>query len=287
MLVLRQSTLILNYEKDGFQNLVPKIFNRNRKNHISHKKKSKTFQIFFIIVLVVLFCLIIFNVSDLISSLITQEKSIFYKDKIETTSFTTYAVSINDYASQKEAENNSSTVKALGGMGRVYESGEFYLIVAIYPTLIEAGEIRDNLKNLGYNSKILNISVKEVFYDYEKGDKEIIVNSINIFRNTFLDLYDLVLKFDNDELSRRELDSNLATLCARITNVRESFLNNKNALSDNINSVLSSSLSSLYDTLNSCLYLVETDKLEYSAHLKGVMLDIVFLSRDISDAFNK
>lgn len=265
---------------------MPKIFRKFKKKHVNNQNHSKKYSILFVILFIILFCVIIFNISDIISSLITQEKSIFYKDKIETTSFTVYAVSVGDYETFDAASSEAQKVIAQGGMGKVYESGEFYLIASIYPTLIEAQEIRDNLRDLGFDSKIININVREVFYDYKAKDKELIVSTINLFRNTFLDLYDLTLKFDSSEIDRLDADEQIASLCAKIASIRSSFLANKNMLQDEINSVIASSLDALYDNTYSLLYFTDSD-IYFSSYLKCVMYENVILAKNVSSAFHK
>ena len=132
------------------------IKNKKVKNLL---KTNKKLSVSFVFLAVILFFLLVVNISDIFSSVITNKNSLFFTQKIELPSYSVYALSVDDFKTYEEAQNFSVSVQQNGGAGVVYESGEKFVFVSAYPTLIEAKEIQENLINLGFNARIVNIKI--------------------------------------------------------------------------------------------------------------------------------
>ncbi len=262
---------------DKVEKILGKKINKRR-----HKGRKISF--LFLVVCIILFALIIINISDLFSSILTHEKSLFYKEKIEIPSYSVYAVSIKHFNLEPDAENFAYSISQKGGMGVVYESGEFYCLASIYPTLLEAQEVRDNLVILGYSPRILNIKVQEISVNYKGDGKENIEQSLNIFKECFLELYNMDIDLDKGNVERVNVNGIVATLCSKVKDTQNRFLNSKNSLSENIKSKISQGLSHLYERLEEIL-LSEKRDYEFTSLIKQNMFDIIITIKNITDDF--
>ena len=247
--------------------------------------KGRKISFLFLVVCIILFALIIINISDLFSSILTNEKSLFYKDKIEIPSYSVYAVSIKHFELETDAENFAHTIIEKGGMGVVYESGEYYCIGSIYPTLLEAQEVRDNLIILGYSPRILNIKVQEIAIDYKGDEKESTIHALNIFRESFLELYNMNVDLDKGNIERVNVNGIVATQCLKVKDIQNKFLNSNNSLSENIKTEIGQGLNHLYESLEEILLTDKTD-LEFTSLIKQNMFDIILTIKNITDAIN-
>lgn len=212
-----------------------KIFKKRKKilkQSISAKNKSKL-GIFLTIFGIILFCLVCFVASDFVSSVITHEGSIFASSKIEIPENTLYCVSICDFETENDAKIASESVEKMGGMGEIYQNGEFFVICACYPTLIEAQEIRDNLCAEGNNARIVNFKIPELNLTYQGKNKNQIEQILRFPREIVLSIYDLVLQYDSGALPLGTLNANLAEFYQKSRNFEENFANLKTNLSKN------------------------------------------------------
>ena len=264
---------------------VDTIYDVDKKFGKRRYKGRKKLVFLFYFICVILFCLIIINLSDLFSSILTNEKSLFYKDKIEIPSYSVYAVSIKHFELETDAENFAHTIIEKGGMGVVYESGEYYCIGSIYPTLLEAQEVRDNLIILGYSPRILNIKVQEIAIDYKGDEKESTIHALNIFRECFLELYNMNVDLDKGNIERVNVNGIVATQCLKVKDIQNKFLNSNNSLSENIKTEIGQGLNHLYESLEEILLTDKTD-LEFTSLIKQNMFDIILTIKNITDVIN-
>lgn len=226
---------------------------KKRKNlsnsYISSQNRSKV-GIFVAIFGTILFCLVCFVASDFVSSVITHEGSIFNRSKIEIPANMLYCVSICDYETENDAQTVAKSVEKQGGMGLVYQSGEFFVICASYPTLIEAQEIRDNLCEAGNNARIINFKISELNFAYQGKNKKEIEQILHFPREIVLSLYDLILQYDDGAMPLGALNANLATLYQKSRNFEENFAKMKTKLSSTDKNAILNTLNFITNTVN-------------------------------------
>ena len=247
-------------------------------------KKGK-FSLIFIIFFIVLFFLLVINVSDIFSSLITNKNSIFFTQKLEVPSFSVYAVSINDFDNFLQAEEYSNAVKEKGGAGFVYKSGEHFVFVSSYPSLSEAKEIKQNLLNLGYKSRIVNLKIDAILTNYKGDNLQFFLSSINFFRKAYNTLQTQTICFDKGEVSQSQVNSCLAKLLDE--NIK--ILNTMQTLSQNQDLPLKQEifvpLKEVKTFLESLLCYAGED-IEYTSKLKQICLEIVLKNKEIALKIN-
>ena len=191
------------------QHIVPQIFVKNGINYIKqHKKRG----IFFCFVFILMLCLLIFSVADVISSVITSSKSIFLQNKIEVASYNVYAVSVCEVSSEEEAKLTSNKTKSLGGAGLIYESGKFYILTSMYPTLAQAKEIQSNLISRGNDSKIITLEIDYISKKYSGKNLKEVVNYIKAYKTIYKNLFEISINFDKEKLSIQQAKNNITEL---------------------------------------------------------------------------
>ena len=245
---------------------------RQKKSSYSSKFGSKI-GLSAVVIGIVLTCAICFVLSDFVSSLITHESSIFVQSRIEIPSNTVYCVSICDFEVEEDAFAVASVVEQKGGMGEVYQSGEYFVLCACYPTLAEAQEIRDNLCAEGNSARIINLKAPAL--DIACGKKKSELEHILQFpRKTALAIYELILQYDDGAMPLGTLNANLATLYQEAKQMEDNFaLLNVNLGSKNKEEI-SKTLAYLSGQINSAIMSSGTSYTK-SSTLKKTMFRIL------------
>ena len=270
---------------------MPHIF---YKNGISYVKKHKKQGLLFGFVFIFLMCFLIFNMSDLISSAVTNSKSIFFQNKIEIPSYSAYAVSVAETQSEEETSNLSFQVKNLGGAGVVYNNGLNFLIFAsIYPNLNQAKEVEQNLALLGNNCKILTFDVEYISKKNSSKNIQKITNCIKYFKTIFKSLCDISFKFDKGETiskAKNDVKVVLNVLMNNCLQIKENCENEqiKNCL------ILAHNQEKdfLLDVLNFNSSLAKEDegnlnvKLKFSSLIKETIFKTIFLNMELAKKIN-
>ena len=119
-------------------------------NYIYHRRKKNTgfkkgFSIFFVVGIVALSLVLMINIADIFSSLISNDKSIFSAGKIRISNSTMYAISVGQFADQQQAELLSTQVSSQGGAGYVYHSGDYFVFTSLYDSIVDAKSVVEKL----------------------------------------------------------------------------------------------------------------------------------------------
>lgn len=258
---------------------MPQFAENIKRKYKNVRKSHKFLSIFITFLLVLISFFLIFNISDIFSSLITHKKGLFFVDRIEVTSYNIYGVSSKDFESEEDANNYASTIINQGAMGEVYHHGEYFVLVATYPTLLEAQEVQNNLINLGYNARIVNIFVKEFKHDYRGSDKALIEQSLYKFREIYYSLYNIDIDFDKGNLSRSSFTGKVAQILTEITAFCSRVSSSQ--ISKEIKENLTNSFSSVIDLLEEVLYSPYSN-FETSSLLKRNMFQIVQINEELA-----
>ena len=170
---------------------MPNIFkNVVKRSLLTNKKRNFVF----IFLFVLFFCLLIFNFSDIISSILTNSKSIFIKNRIEVPSYSVYAISIANSNDKNELEVISKKVKSMGGAG-IIDANQ--VLLSLYPTLSQAKEICENLKEIGNDQcEIVCFKTDYIIKNYNGNNTSEITNGLKLFRNIIENLFEISINFD-------------------------------------------------------------------------------------------
>jgi len=202
---------------------------------------------------------------------------LFASKKIEFSSYNVYAVSICDFDNSIQANQMSNLIIKQGGAGVVYNRGEFFVLTSSYPTLDCAQEVSQNLKNLGYDSKIITLNVDSVLYDYKGKNHKNISSCFQIFKNCYDALYDLTILLDKQKIDYIEVNSNLLLKQSQTNQI----LNQIQSMPQdfNIKKLCQTYLTNLSNLLNQGIKTVNNDN-NYTSNLKQILIKIVVLNQE-------
>lgn len=251
------------------------------------QKRSKNaglLSILFVFLIVLMIFLVIINISDIFSSLITSEKSIFLNDKIEQASYNAYCVSAGDFASENDAITACSQVAREGGMGIVHKRGEYFALAGIYPTLIEAQEVQKNLRENNCDAKVVRLEVRSISKDYKGKNKELIAECLQSFRQNFLSLYEDCLNFDKNFTTESALKGKLAQFWTQNNDLIKKLSKTKTNISDEEKSFLISKMSNVSLFIEVPL-LFSGERLQLSSLLKQTCYHIVLENMTLAESF--
>lgn len=162
------------------------------------RKNKKGF--LFLLVLIMLGLVVSFNIADIISSFIIGKGSIFYNGNMYLSSKTFYAISIDSFMHHDEALACAGQVAQKGGAGYIHQSGEYYVMLAMYSSQVDANSVKEKLKEDKVDCKIVNINIPKLSIKFSDDDKNI-VKVAKEFLNAFDFLYDLAIKYDAGSIS--------------------------------------------------------------------------------------
>ena len=182
--------------KSEFQFFMTKNYN----DYVYKRPKKKKFGFWFLIIMFCICLFVAFNVADIVSSLIIGKGSIFYNGKYYISSSTYYAVSIGSFKNQDEAESCATSVKKQGGAGYVHLSGNYYVLLAMYSSTIDAQSVISKLKSSGVSASIINVNIPRLNFKFSDKDKNL-VKAAESFLDVYEFLYDLSIKYDSGSLS--------------------------------------------------------------------------------------
>ncbi len=261
-----------------------KFSKNNQKNIRFRSKKHKIKQIVFVFLFILIDLLVVFNLSDIFSSIITHQNSIFASDKIEFNSFSFYCVSLKRFQVELDAQNYGKGISKKGAMGRVYQNGEYYVFANIYPNLIEAQEIKENLMELGYDSRIVKFSIPSISLNYKGKNKTFFLDCFNFFKQTSTTLCNLSIDFDGKTISRATLNGKIAQILKEATSFMTSLSEINSKTDEQIVQVLQETFENFCAKLKENI-VVEDNFATYSCQLKNTIFDLVVLLQHSFIAF--
>lgn len=248
------------------------------------KLKVKISKIFTGIFVFVAFTLTI-SLADLFSSLITVGGFTFTSDNLSLPQFTLYAVSTSSSDNKIIADEQAESCRKLGGAGYVYMTDSAYIIIAsIYTTKADAESVKSNLIATKPNTTILEIKIPNITINgnLSTEEKEVIMNALGIFKNTYKKLYDISVSLDTSIITEINAKLNINQLCGEVNTVVNNFATMfKNShLTDFIE--VEKKLQELQTALNNLVDATATIPL--TSHIKNTYCKAVFLYKNLAES---
>lgn len=256
-----------------------------RKYKKINRRTAKKISFLFIFACLILVLLIVVNFADIFSSIITHKGSLFSVTKIETASYSVYGVSIKDYNNQDDASSYALSVSQKGGAGYVYQSGEYFVLGNAYQSLNEATEIKENLQNLGYNARIVNIKVNAISKTYRGNNIKLLTQSLNWFRNCYNSLYEECLNFDKNLSTRNQTNSVIANVLTSLTSLNLELNELKGSSDKELANAIIPHLKTCKEMLENLLY-TKNQNLTFSSQIKCTSIQIVLQNSNLVKTIN-
>ena len=235
-----------------------------RKNF--RRKSKKGF--LFCLVLIMLGLVVTFNIADIISSFIMGKGSIFYNGNIYLSAKTFYAISIDSFEVFDDALECGGEVAQKGGAGYIYQSGEYYVLLAMYSSQLDAKSVQEKLREDKIESKIVNINIPKFTFKFSDKDEKI-ADVAKEFLKSFDFLYDLAIKYDAGSASYEQTIITIKNKIAELEYIRQVTPSSKQGL------VIKEKSLKMIELLKS-LTLVEKEGYLFNSTIKYTYFEIVF-----------
>ena len=247
-------------------------------NYLKSRSKFKSgISIFFIIVFLLILSLIVVNIADLISSLISGNTSIFNGSKIRITSNTMYAVSLGQFSTKNDAETLANNVASQGAAGYIYQAGDYFVLTSMYDSIIDANSVIEKLKNDNLEAKIVNINIPTIILDYKGKFSNELIESIEFFKICYKKLYDLSINFDSGEITSGQTKQSILDLLSQAKQMQKTTqqMMQQEKLDFLIN--LDNKMLSLVTILDG-LYVTDNQNLMFNSAIKNCYFKIIMLN---------
>ena len=251
-------------------------------------KKRKRGGRFFFFVLVVVCVSICVVVSHLFASVITTGNLSFSAVSIASTStYKFYAVSISNFTSKTQAEENANDIHAKNAGGFVFlQSGKYYVLASIYQNKNDAESVATNLSTLSYTPEVIEISFEKAnFSNCSSGNlKNNYLQFLDEFKLAYQKLYDISVSLDtsvfSETKSRIEIDA-----------IKTNFKNKMEELSSGTSSndgvyfaTLKRYAGKIENSLSELVEYESTQNYPLSAKIKYVYMDIINSLKELSES---
>lgn len=194
------------------------------------KKKKNNKKFSFGKIFTLIFSLVIVGLSitlaDLFSSLITVGGFSFTNEDITFNKYTVYAVCTSSHPTDLTAKENATLCQNQGGAGYIYlKDNSYYIIASIYENEEDAKKVKDNLKSTKPNIEILKIDIPSISINnnLETSEKDILVKSVNVFKDTFKKLYDISVSLDTSVISEVNAKLSINSIGGEISKLQNNF----------------------------------------------------------------
>ncbi|MBE7082520.1 MAG: hypothetical protein E7378_02425 [Clostridiales bacterium] len=253
----------------------------NAKQKNNHKTLKKVFTAIFLTV-----CLLLMvNLADIFSSLITVGGFGFTNDNMVFAETKYYAVCTSSHASKLSANESCDTIQMQGGAGYVFAGDDvFYVIASIYESEGDAEKVLNNIKESKPNASIQTITIKGISFNNNLSaqEKAVINESIAIYKKTYKQLYDISVSLDTAVLTEVNARLKLNEISSSITTT----LGNFNTL---FSSNLTTGLMQIQTNLNNLneqikLLIDSTSRPPFSALIKETYCKTVFLNKSLAES---
>jgi hypothetical protein len=213
-------------------------------------------------------------IADLASTYLTTGSfSIIPNNKCVLPEKNYYAIQLNSFKTKEDAITFSKSVQSRGGAGYIYKDNEYLVFASMYNNLEKANEVCDNLKISGESASIFEFKVNRVEYNIslKSSDKECLSNTINLFDDTFNDIFQIISELDTGNTTFSQTNLNLNSLYSNLQN-KESTFEKSFSLSTNTQIlILKSKLALLINCVNSMINPnITKDQLSYLLKLNCI-----------------
>jgi len=195
------------------------------------KRKAKFLSILFVIISILIVIFFSFSFSNflIVSKIVNINSNFIYEDK------TLYAVSLYSNVKTNELSGKVDEIQKQGGAGFIFEENDkFFILSSIYDNKKDALKVQNNLKNSGIESEILEIILPKIDFKISLTSYSInkLNNALELFFNSYKNLYNLSVSYDSKEMDIVEIKSNINNLIATNNQVINEYINNFNKASN-------------------------------------------------------
>lgn len=238
-----------------------------KENNKNYKvKKSKGLLKFFILFL--LFIMVITSISLLVYNLLDKKE---FGNNINV-----YALKIASYNNYENSLTIAQNIKNQGGAGYInINNGQYEIFVSCYKIKQDAEKVLNNLNETGYQLEIIEIPFTSIniAVNLDKKQTESIKRTINLFYDTYSQLYDISILVDTNQINKTDYQDKLSSLRGEINNQINSFNNDVGKVDISQIIYLRIYLNNLLEKIDNLI----ATKNNISSQIKYTYFEVIFL----------
>lgn len=254
------------------------------KNPVKKKAKKRSFRKFFAFFMVLCSCATIFFVANAFSNILAFSTVSLYKAKSATAkSFNVFMININNFETESDAQKLASEIKLAGGAGYVMYDFGYNVIASAYLSSSDAQGVLEKVKLTYENAtvKLVEINRCELENIVDDEQENCVQQSLDLFKNTYKNLYELAIKLDTSQITSAEVKIELTTLLESASDISASFRNYSSKISDTSYSLAQAKINQVVELLND---LVESSltSTRLSSLLKNAQITALMLQNELA-----
>ncbi len=221
--------------------------------------------------------------ADIFSSLIAVGGFSFTNNETSYWGVSMYAVYTTSHTNKVQATESSESCKSLGGAGYVHlQNNTYYIIASIYENLEDAKKVKLNLIETKPSCDILELQIKKTTFsnNLKPEEKEVLNQSLSLFKNTYKKLYDLSVSLDTSIITEVNAQLSINEIGGEVSKVQNNF---NTMFNDNLSSYLiliKTKLNSLNTTINN---LINQKSYSLTSNIKYAYSSVVFSLKSLSE----
>lgn len=270
-------------ELDIYDNYRLPSANVSQKKQKKAKKKHKIPRLFAFF-MVLFGCATVFFVANAFSNILAFSTVSLYKAKSATAkSFNVFMINVNNFETEQDAKKFASEIKLSGGAGYVIYDLGYNVIASAYLSSTDAQSVLEKVK-LTYDTatvKLVEINRCELENIVDDEQESCVQNALDIFKNTYKNLYDLAVKLDTSQVTSAEAKVELTTLLEGASDISASFRNYSSKITDTSYSLAQAKINQVVGLLND---LVESSltSTRLSSLLKDAQISALMLQNELA-----
>lgn len=247
------------------------------------KKKHKIPRLFAFF-MILFSCATVFFVANAFSNILAFSTVSLYKAKSATAkSFNVFMINVNNFETEQDAKKFASEIKLSGGAGYVMYDLGYNVIASAYLSSTDAQSVLEKVK-LTYDTatvKLVEINRCELESIVDDEQENCVQNALDIFKNTYKNLYDLAVKLDTSQVTSAEAKVELTTLLESASDISASFRNYSSKITDTSYSLTQAKINQVVGLLND---LVESSltSTRLSSLLKNAQISALMLQNELA-----
>ncbi len=193
---------------------------------MTNKNKSHTSSKIFVILLTIFCIALCISFAELFSSLITTSGLSSVKDgEVKQNAFNLFAINLYQTETQSLAFENAVLAKKQGGAGYIWEGDNFYVLASCYENEADAKKVQETLQENGTTCSIYTLTFDSLAIETTSSgqEKNTLLQSVQIYKNLYKQLYDLSVSIDTQLLSEIEAKINLNEITSNFKKIKANF----------------------------------------------------------------
>lgn len=203
--------------------------------------------------------------------------------------FKVYAISVGSYSTRNVAESIAISYRQKNAAGYIHKKNEkYYIIVSAYEKENDAKLVKDSLEQDNLQCEIIMLSFSDVSLQNVSSttQEKIFLDSLNIFKKVFVDLYDISISLDTKVIDEIRAKIDIITIKARIEEKLQRINQGATSIDGIYYQMIRNKYNELLLELESLKNYEQEEDITFSAQIKLAYMETLRIAEDLIDLLN-